>query len=130
VAGGTDTNTVVTVSRAEYPKYLKLAYPRGEDRQAQERARHGQGHPDDRDGALMLGSITVGESDLRLLARQRAQVAREHILRGKKIETERVFLIEAQVPWQGPAQREGAGSPRRLPFAIAGVVSRGRLGLR
>jgi len=43
---------------------------------------------------LMLGSITVGEGELRLLARQRAQVAREQILRGRKIETERVFLVE------------------------------------
>ena len=43
---------------------------------------------------LMLAAIVATEGDLRLLARQRAQVAREQILRGKRVETERVFLIE------------------------------------
>jgi hypothetical protein len=42
----------------------------------------------------MLGAIVATDDDLRLLARQRAQTAREHILQSKKIETERVFLVE------------------------------------
>jgi hypothetical protein len=43
---------------------------------------------------LMLGAITTSQDDLRLLARQRAQVARDRILKSKSISPERVFLVE------------------------------------
>jgi hypothetical protein len=36
----------------------------------------------------------VNEDDLRLLARQRAEVVREQILHARKIETERIFVVE------------------------------------
>ena len=59
---------------------------------------------------LMLGAIVIAESDLRLLARQRAQTAREQILRARKIETERVFLVEPKS--LRPAKTEKARDSR------------------
>jgi len=95
VAAGGDTSTNVIVTDAEYPKYLKRAYE----------AETGLAKPKNALGMLkeipvsemerlMLGAIVIIDDDLRLLARQRAQTAREQMLRSKKIETERVFLVE------------------------------------
>jgi hypothetical protein len=94
VAHGTDANTLVTMSPAEYPKYLKLAYGAEKIDKPKNALGMVKDIPASDMEQLILGSIVVAESDLRLLARQRAQVAREQILGGKKIETERVFLIE------------------------------------
>jgi hypothetical protein len=89
-----DANAVVAVNPAEYPKFLKLAY----GAETIDKPKNALGMAKDLPVAdmerLILGAIGVADSDQRLLARQRAQVAREQILRGKKIETERVFLIE------------------------------------
>jgi hypothetical protein len=95
VAAGGDTSTNVIVTDTEYPKYLKRAYE----------AETGIAKPKNALGMLkeipvsemerlMLGAIVIIDDDLRLLARQRAQTAREQMLRSKKIETERVFLVE------------------------------------
>ena len=94
VGGGTDANTVVTVSPTEYPKYLKLAYAAEKMDKPKNALGMAKDIPTSEMERLILGAIVVAESDLRLLARQRAQVAREQILRGKKVETERVFLVE------------------------------------
>jgi hypothetical protein len=90
VASGTDANAAVVITDAEYPKYLKLAY--GAEKFA--KPKNAIGMVKDIPAAEMLAAIVVNDDDLRLLARQRAQVARESILRGQKIETERVFLVE------------------------------------
>jgi hypothetical protein len=95
VAGGVDANNNVTVSDLEYPKYLRLAY-RAEEKIAKPKNALGmiKDIPVSEMERLMLGAIVVTQDDLRLLARQRAQVVREQILRAQKIETERVFLVE------------------------------------
>jgi len=59
---------------------------------------------------LMLAAIVATEGDLRLLARQRAQAAREQILRGKSIQTERVFLVEPKS--LRPARKDKAKDSR------------------
>ncbi|GEM_PF-2370848 len=94
VASGTDANAAVVITDAEYPKYLKLAY--GAEKFAKPKNAIGmvKDIPAAEMERLMLAAIVVNDDDLRLLARQRAQVARESILRGQKIETERVFLVE------------------------------------
>jgi len=95
VAAGSDTSTNVVVTDAEYAKYLKRAY---EAEPGIAKPKNALGMLKDIPVAeaerLMLGAIVATDDDLRLLARQRAQTAREHILQSKKIETERVFLVE------------------------------------
>lgn len=63
----------------------------------------------------MLAAIVVTDDDLRLLARQRAQLAREHILRGQKIETAWVFLVE---PKSIPPERKAKVRDSRVDFRL------------
>ncbi len=95
VSAGGDAKTDATVSEAEYPKYLKLAY-RADEKAAKPKNALGmlKDVPQAEMERLLLSTITVGQDDLRLLARRRAQVVREQILRVKPIQTERIFLIE------------------------------------
>jgi hypothetical protein len=95
VSAGGDAKTDATVTDAEYPKYLKLAY-RADEKAAKPKNALGmlKDVPPAEMERLLLSTITVSQDDLRLLARRRAQVAREQILRAKPIPTERIFLIE------------------------------------
>jgi hypothetical protein len=43
---------------------------------------------------LLRENIQVGESDLKILARERAQAVRDFLLNSQKIEPERVFLVD------------------------------------
>jgi hypothetical protein len=43
---------------------------------------------------LMLTHLEIKEDDLRQLASQRALAVKDHILKSKQVEPERVFLIE------------------------------------
>jgi hypothetical protein len=92
VASGTDANQVGPVSPAEYLKYLKLAYAAEKIDKPKIALGMVKDIPASEMERLMLAAIVTTEGDLRLLARQR--VAREQVLRGKRIETERVFLVE------------------------------------
>jgi len=111
VSGGSDANTDVTISAAEYPKYLKLAY-RADDKTSKPKNALGmlKDIPDGEMERLMLAAIAVTQDDLRLLARKRAQTVREQILRAQKIETERVFLVEPKSIQ--PASNEKASNSR------------------
>jgi uncharacterized protein involved in outer membrane biogenesis len=94
VAGGTDANQVGPVSPAEYPKYLKLAYAAEKIDKPKNAFGMVKDIPASEMERLMLAAIVATDGDLRLLARQRAQAAREQILREKNVQTERVFLVE------------------------------------
>lgn len=93
VAAGSDADATVTA--AEYPKYLKLAY-RSDAKTVKVKNVLGmlKDIPNAEMERRMLAAIMPTQDDLRLLARQRAQVVREQILHGRNIETERVFLVE------------------------------------
>jgi uncharacterized protein involved in outer membrane biogenesis len=108
VAAGSDSNTNVVVTDAEYPKYLKRAY---EAEPGIAKPKNALGMLKDIPVAemerLLLGAIVATDDDLRLLARQRAQTAREHILHAKKIETERVFLVEPKSIAPEPKDKVG-----------------------
>jgi len=95
VAAGGDGNAAAAVSTADYPKYLNLAY-RADDKTVKRKNALGmiKDVPVGDMERLMLAAIVVSPDDLRLLARKRAQIVREQILRAQKIETERVFLVE------------------------------------
>lgn len=94
VAAGGDGATV-SVGETEYAGYLKRAY---EAEPGIVKPTNALGMLKDISVAdmerLLLGAIAIGDDDLRLLARQRADVARGEILRTQKIDTERVFLVE------------------------------------
>jgi hypothetical protein len=116
VAAGSDTSTNVVVTDAEYAKYLKRAY---EAEPGIAKPKNALGMLKDIPVAemerLMLGAIVATDDDLRLLARQRAQTAREQILRSKKIETERVFLIE---PKSLAAEHKDKVADSRVDFRL------------
>jgi uncharacterized protein involved in outer membrane biogenesis len=94
VSTGSSASAEVTLSPAEYPKYLKLAYNEAKIDKPKNFLGIAKDIAVSEMERLMLVGMTVSESDLRLLARQRAQIAREQILRGRQIGTERVFLVE------------------------------------
>jgi hypothetical protein len=116
LAGGNDANNSVVVSAAEYPQYLKLAY-RAEEKIAKPKNALGmvKDIPVGEMERLMLSAIVLTQDDLRLLARQRAQVAREQILRVQKIETERVFLVE---PKRIPPEHKDKVRDSRVDFRL------------
>jgi len=111
VAAGSDADAAVKVSDAEYPKYLRLAY-RADDKTMKPKNALGmlRDVPNAEMERRMLDAMTPTQDDLRLLARQRAQVVREQILHERNIETERVFLIEPKtIP---PIQRDKVSNSR------------------
>jgi hypothetical protein len=43
---------------------------------------------------LILTNLQIGDEDLKALAIQRSRAVRDYILQGRKVEAERVFLVE------------------------------------
>lgn len=64
---------------------------------------------------LMLTHIEVGESDLRQLAMQRAQAAKDALLAPGRVEPERIFLLE---PKTIAPEKNAKLSDSRVDFVI------------
>jgi flagellar motor protein MotB len=93
VGGGAEASAVdaVVVPQQEYPRYLKKAF----DAEKLKRSKGATGEITVGEmEQLLAATVVVTADDLRILARQRAQVTREYLLRGGKIAPERVFMVE------------------------------------
>ncbi len=84
----------VTVSPAEYEKYLRLAYKAEKFPKPRNIIGFAKKLPVPEMEKLMLTNTEVTDSDLRALASQRAEKVRAYIIGTGKVESERVFMAE------------------------------------
>lgn len=84
----------VNIETEEYPKYLKMAYKEEKFPKPRNIIGIAKSLPAPEMEKLMRTHIEVKDDDLRLLASQRALIVKDHILKSKQVEPERVFLIE------------------------------------
>jgi len=84
----------IRIESAEYPKYLKAAYKEEKFPKPRNIIGMAKDLPVPEMEKLMLTHIEIKEDDLRQLAAQRALEVKNHILKSKQVEPERIFLIE------------------------------------
>ncbi len=84
----------VKIEKEEYPKYLKMAYKQEKFPKPRNIIGIAKDLPPAEMEKLMLTHIEVKDDDLRQLAHERASTVREHILKTKQVEPDRIFLIE------------------------------------
>jgi uncharacterized protein involved in outer membrane biogenesis len=105
----------VVVDKGEYEKYLRLAY-RAEDFP---KPRNAIGLVKDLPVAemenLMLTNAPVSDEDLRVLANQRAQAAKDWIVENGKIPADRVFLVAPKLTAEDVKEK---GKATRAEFSI------------
>ena len=100
----------VTVTREEYPEYLKQAYK--EEKFPKPRNIIGMAKdltvPEME--KLILTNLTVTDDDLRALAGERARLVRDYLLQSMQIEPERIFVVETKT--LEVEKKEGAKTSR------------------
>jgi hypothetical protein len=84
----------IKIEPAEYPKYLKAAYKEEKFPKPRNFIGMAKDLPVPEMEKLMLTHIVVKDDDLGQLASQRALAVKDHILKSKQVEPERIFLIE------------------------------------
>ena len=111
------TANEVTVDKGEYEKYLRLAY-RAEDFP---KPRNAIGMVKDLPVAemenLMRTNAQVSDEDLRVLADQRAQAAKDWLVEQGKIPAERIFLVAPRLA-AGEGEAKDKGKATRVDFSI------------
>jgi hypothetical protein len=94
--GDTPSLDAVTVTREEYPEYLKQAYK--EEKFPKPRNIIGMAKdltvPEME--KLILTNLTVTDDDLKALAGERARLVRDYLLNSMQIEPERIFVVETK----------------------------------
>jgi uncharacterized protein involved in outer membrane biogenesis len=95
-SGETPSLDAVTVTREEYPEYLKQAYK--EEKFPKPRNIIGMAKdltvPEME--KLILTNLKVTDDDLKALAGERARMVRDYLLQSKQIEPERLYIVEAK----------------------------------
>jgi|WetSurMetagenome_2_1015567.scaffolds.fasta_scaffold00204_5 hypothetical protein len=86
----------VEVSAAEYPEYLKRAYKAEKFPKPRNIIGMAKSLPVPEMEKLMITNTPVTEDDLRTLAKDRALVVRDYLLKSKKIGQERIFMVESR----------------------------------
>lgn len=84
----------VKIEKEEYPIFLKMAYKEEKFPKPRNIIGIAKSLPVPEMEKLMRTHIEVKDDDLRLLASQRALKVKDHILKSKQVEPERVFLVE------------------------------------
>ena len=105
----------VTIAPEEYAAYLTKAYKKEKFPKPRNFIGIAKELPVPEMEKLMLTHIEVGESDLRLLAMQRAQAAKDALLSPGRVEPERVFLLE---PKTLAPEKNAKLSDSRVDFVI------------
>jgi hypothetical protein len=105
----------LTVGSGEYEKYLAAAY--GEEKFPKPRNVVGlvKSLPVPEMEKLMLTHAEVSDEDIRQLAEQRAEAARNWLLAEGKIPAERVFLLAPKLSAEGIKDK---GKPTRVDFSL------------
>lgn len=105
----------VTIAQDEYLKYLSLAYKNESFPKPRNLIGLAKSLPQEEMENLMLEHIEVTDADLHELAKQRALVVKEYLLKSGNIEASRIFLVEPQSIFSdGTETRKGS----RVDFAI------------
>jgi hypothetical protein len=65
---------------------------------------------------LLLDSIVITPSELRVLANARAAAVRDHLERQGKVPRERLFLVEPKI--DAPDEANAKGAPTRVDFSL------------
>jgi len=105
----------VAIAPEEYAGYLAKAYKKEKFPKPRNIVGIAKELPVPEMEKLMLTHIEVGESDLRLLAMQRAQAAKDALLAPGRVEPERIFLLE---PKTLAPEKNAKLSDSRVDFAI------------
>ena len=106
----------VKVEPAEYPKYLAMAYKKETFPKPRNLVGMAKDLPAPEMEKLMLAHIQITDDDLRQLAIQRGQRAKDYLVQAGKIESERIFLVE---PGAAPAREQKDHlKESRVDFAI------------
>lgn len=100
----------VTVTKEEYPQYLKKAYKEEKFPKPRTFLGFAKDLPVPEMEKLMLTNIVIKDDDLRGLAVKRAQQVKESVLKSKQVETERVFLVEPKT--LQPEEKKGLKKSR------------------
>lgn len=106
----------VTVGSEDYEKYLTLAYRAEKFPKPQNFIGMVKGLPVAEMEKLMLTHIEAGEEELHDLASQRANAVKDAILRSKKVDAERLFIVE---PKGLAPEKKDAVKNSRVEFKIA-----------
>jgi outer membrane protein OmpA-like peptidoglycan-associated protein len=105
----------VTIAQDEYLKYLTLSYKNESFPKPRNLIGLAKSLPQEEMETLMLTHIEVTDADLHELAKQRAQVVKEYLLKSGNIEASRIFLVEpTSIFSDGAETRKGS----RVDFAI------------
>jgi len=100
----------VSISKDEYPIYLKLAYKAGKFKKPRNIIGIAKNLPPAEMEKLMLANIEVKDDDLRQLASRRAEKVKDYILASGQVGQERVFLVEPKA--LTPEEKEGLKNSR------------------
>ena len=84
----------VKIEQEEYLKYLLMAYKKADFPKPRNMVGLAKDLPQEEMETLMFTHIEVSDEDLRELAKQRAKVVRELLLKAGQIEPGRIFLVE------------------------------------
>jgi hypothetical protein len=105
----------VTIEPGEYPKYLAKAY--GEEKFPKPRNIIGLAKdlPVPEMEQLMITHAQVTDEDLRQLANQRAQAAKDYLVETGKVPADRVFLLASKTSAEGIKDK---GKPTRVEFSL------------
>jgi uncharacterized protein involved in outer membrane biogenesis len=106
----------VTIDPKEYPALLERAYS---DAKIPDKPRNILGFAKDIPAPemekLMLAAMPAGDEDLRRLANERAQAAKDYLVEGGKIPGERLFLVAPKI---GPPDAKDKSPATRAEFSL------------
>ncbi len=105
----------VKVQPEEYEKYLRLAYGAESFKKPRNLIGLAKTLPVPEVEQLMLQNTSVAEDDLRRLANERAQAAKDWLVSEGKVPAERVFIIAPKLTMQDLKDK---GKPTRADFAL------------
>ncbi|MDD3353633.1 DUF748 domain-containing protein [Zoogloea sp.] len=105
----------IQITEAEYPGLLARVYKQEKFPKPRNLVGLAKELPAPEMEKLILAHIRVGEDELRLLAQQRAQVAKNWLLEQGKVPADRVFLVTAK---EGDEDRSSRARPSRVDFSL------------
>jgi hypothetical protein len=95
--GETPSLDSVKVTDEEYPKYLKQAYKAEKFPKPRNFIGMAKDLPVPEMEKLMLTNTKVTDDDLKALAAERARAVRDYLVQSKKLDQERIFIVEAKM---------------------------------